>query len=437
MRLIHENDKFGIYPFTTPVLINNNLRNIDFKFDSETTAKNSLKLLRGMTLNKPILLEGPPGIGKSSIVESMAQVTGNKLVRINFSDQTEISDLFGSDLPIDDNDTKSLFAWRDGPLLSALKKGCWILLDELNLASQSVLEGLNACLDHRGEIYVPELNKTFKVQPGSNRIFACQNPYNDGGDRKGLPKSFLNRFIRINFDALTERDITEICFLKFGKFDDVDKIVKFVRELSIKAAKFIGGPWNINLRDISRFCRNKNPDLRDRVIQLLFVDRFRSSDDRETAIRLYEEVFRTEFKAPTPFIHVNNSELRVGSCRINRLSTKNQNQSFIDNQVILLSSQYSLIENLMLCLHHKWIPILVGDAEVGKSKSIEILSSLCNQPLIVIPLCVGSDTNDLLGGFDQTDISHELQKLIRKINNLSEFNLNILQDTKQTTIMEI
>ena len=31
--------------------------------------------------------------------------------------------------------------WRDGPLLQALKSGSWVLLDEMNLASQSVLEG--------------------------------------------------------------------------------------------------------------------------------------------------------------------------------------------------------------------------------------------------------------------------------------------------------
>jgi midasin (ATPase involved in ribosome maturation) len=40
----------------------------------------------------------------------------------------------------------------DGPLLGALKAGQWVLLDELNLASQSVLEGLNALLDHRAEV---------------------------------------------------------------------------------------------------------------------------------------------------------------------------------------------------------------------------------------------------------------------------------------------
>lgn len=65
---------------------------------------------------------------------------------------------------------------------------------QLNLASQSVLEGLNACFDHRAEIYVPELGMNFHVQHKKTKIFGCQNPYRQGGGRKGLPKSFLNRF---------------------------------------------------------------------------------------------------------------------------------------------------------------------------------------------------------------------------------------------------
>lgn len=65
------------------------------------------------------------------------------------------------------------FAWCDGVFLQALKAGDWVLLDELNLASQSVLEGLNSCLDHRSTIYIPELDQSFEC-PRQFRIFACQ-----------------------------------------------------------------------------------------------------------------------------------------------------------------------------------------------------------------------------------------------------------------------
>lgn len=117
------------------------------------------------------------------------------LTRINLSEQTDVSDLFGADLP-EEGGNAGHFQWRDGAFLTALKESHWILLDELNLASQSVLEGLNAVLDHRGELFVPELNKSFRVPVGT-KLFACQNPVSEGGNRRGLPRSFLNRFTRV------------------------------------------------------------------------------------------------------------------------------------------------------------------------------------------------------------------------------------------------
>ena len=173
-------------------------------FSSQTTTFNLQKILRALQINKPVLLEGSPGIGKTSLVEALAQKIGQPMVRINLSDQTDICDLFGSDLPVEGG-AVGQFAWRNGPFLDALQTGDWILLDELNLASQSVLEGLNAVFDHRGEVYIPELDRTFPLSENT-RIFGCQNPLSEGGDRKGLPKSFLNRFSKVYMTGLSSDD---------------------------------------------------------------------------------------------------------------------------------------------------------------------------------------------------------------------------------------
>jgi midasin len=53
----------------------------------------------------------------------------------------------------------------------------------------------------RGEIYIPELNRSFACPAGGVRVFACQNPLAQGGGRKGLPKSFLNRFTQVSYPA--------------------------------------------------------------------------------------------------------------------------------------------------------------------------------------------------------------------------------------------
>ncbi|KAK1372450.1 hypothetical protein POM88_028643 [Heracleum sosnowskyi] len=92
-----------------------------------------------MQLSKPVLLEGSPGVGKTSLIMALGKFSGHTVVRINLSEQTDIMDLLGSDLPVEADDGIQ-FAWSDGILLQAIKQGSWVLLDELNLSPQSVLE---------------------------------------------------------------------------------------------------------------------------------------------------------------------------------------------------------------------------------------------------------------------------------------------------------
>lgn len=103
----------------------------EFSFDAPTTRQNVIRLLRCMQIdNRAILLEGSPGVGKTSLIQAVSKASGHKLTRINLSEQTDVSDLFGADLPTDGGDSGS-FEWRDGPFLRALKEGNWILLDEV------------------------------------------------------------------------------------------------------------------------------------------------------------------------------------------------------------------------------------------------------------------------------------------------------------------
>ncbi|ALC40740.1 CG13185 [Drosophila busckii] len=299
-----DSQHFGLAPFFIEVnAAGLSVERSQFLFDAPTSKQNLFRLLSALTLQKPVLLEGPPGVGKTSIVESMAQAIGYKLVRINLCEHTDLADLFGTDLPAEDNLLERVqsqsqlgsFVWRDGPLLAALKsEHTWILLDELNLAPQSVLEGLNAVLDHRGEVYIPELNRSFQLTR-STRIFACQNPLKQGGGRKGLPQSFLNRFNKVYLRSLSTEDLLHVVNSKFGayfeqlqqyfvqlpescstvnlfelhakrpelsaefeSFDLAARLVRFSQQLEQGVASmqfgYKGGPFEFNLRDILRWC---------------------------------------------------------------------------------------------------------------------------------------------------------------------------------------
>lgn len=168
--------------------------------------------------------------------------------------------MFGTDVPITLEDGKTSFVWQDGPVLKAIKNGAWLLLDEMNLASQSILEAMNSCFDFRNEIYIAELGRRFQINRNGNcRFFACQNSAKQGGGRKALPKSFLNRFTKIYVSPMTENDmlaIVEQCLSESSTYtaDYYIKLHNMANGLISTSCgnSYAGAPFDYNLRDLLR-----------------------------------------------------------------------------------------------------------------------------------------------------------------------------------------
>ena len=80
----------------------------------------------------------------------------------------------------------------DGAFLAALKAEDCVFLDELNIASQSVVEELNNC-----EAFIPELCFTFKCS-NNFRVFASQNPPLNTGmqEKNGIQSHSTSDFRR-------------------------------------------------------------------------------------------------------------------------------------------------------------------------------------------------------------------------------------------------
>jgi midasin len=77
-------------------------------------------VLRALQLAKALLLEGLPGVGKTSLITALATASGHRLVRINLSEQTDMKDLLGLVLPVNGGKAGE-FVWCDGVFLQALK----------------------------------------------------------------------------------------------------------------------------------------------------------------------------------------------------------------------------------------------------------------------------------------------------------------------------
>jgi midasin len=398
-----------------------------YDIQAPTTRDNAMRLVRASQLSKPILLEGSPGVGKTSLVTTLANICGYHLCRINLSDQTDIADLFGADLPVDGG-RPGEFAWKEADFLKAMQKGDWVLLDEMNLAPQSVLEGLNAVLDHRGTVYVPELGRSFSRHP-SFRIFAAQNPIQQGGGRKGLPKSFVNRFTKVFVDPLTPADLLQISKHMFPNYpeDWLQRMITYNSRLGEEASVKHsfgrnGSPWEFNLRDISRWgvLLHGTDTLLHPVehLRTVYLSRFRTVSDRESARTLFDSVFdlSSNFLSNAPHPSISSSNTRVGHFIESR---KSSFTSFCRPGVVLLA-HLPWIEAMGVALQQGWLVIISGSPSSGKTSLVRVMAELTGNPLREVSIHYATDTTDILGSYEQVDGNFRALDLVRRALLLSE-----------------
>lgn len=140
------------------------------------------RLVMALILDQHVLLEGLPGLAKTTAVKALADATGLVAKRVQFTPDLMPSDLIGSQI----YDPKTMqFVVRKGPVFANL-----LIADEINRAPAKVQSALLEAMQEK-QVTIGE--ETHKL-PEPFVVLATQNPLEQEGTFP-LPEAQMDRFL--------------------------------------------------------------------------------------------------------------------------------------------------------------------------------------------------------------------------------------------------
>ena len=177
----------------------------------------------------PIYITGLSGNGKTMMIEQVCAFLKRELIRVNITKRTDESDLIGSYELVDGNTIR-----REGPVITAMRRGAVLLLDECDLGTEDIL-----CLQPilEGKPYFDKKTGEVVHPAAGFNVIATANTKGKGSDdgrfigTNLLNEAFLERFaITVEQEyppANTERKILEKNFAVLNITDTtfIDRLI--------------------------------------------------------------------------------------------------------------------------------------------------------------------------------------------------------------------
>ena len=381
-------------------------RPMDHYILTETVKQNLSDLSRIVSLcDHPVLIQGDTSVGKTSLVSYLAAVTGNKVVRVNNHEHTDIQEYIGSYT----SDTEGKLVFKHGVLAEAMQTGSWVILDELNLAPTDVLEALNRVLDDNRELFIPETGETIRACPGF-RLFGTQNPPGTYGGRKVLSRAFKNRFIELHFDQLPSSELEIIltgrCSLPASYSKKMVAAMKDLQKYRKSSAAFAGKDGFITLRDLFRWAERyskaeQRPGFYDWDKHLaeegfmILAARVRNTEEGEVIRDILGKIFKRKVE-PAELFTLSDKTSPITRDLLEQLLSPETRSLFPG-----VAWTWNM-RRLAVLVSHAWRhqePVLmVGETGCGKTTVVDIIASINQIPLFSLSCHNNTESGDFLGG---------------------------------------
>ena len=162
-------------------------------------AFSDLKAILKANMFYPTFITGLSGNGKTFGVEQACSQLKRELIRVNITIETDEDDLIGGFRLVD-----GATVWHNGPVIEAMERGCVLLLDEIDLASNKIL-CLQPILEGNG-IFLKKIGRFVRPARGFNVIATANTKGKGSDDGRFIGTNVLNEDFLERFPVTFEQD---------------------------------------------------------------------------------------------------------------------------------------------------------------------------------------------------------------------------------------